>query len=205
MAHGTPGLAAFLSTDSAEWKTALAIFAPGVYQKASAAALNAVAKQVDASQRENLRKAFTLRNRYTEGSLKVFSANEKKDISSQNAVAGSFSPYLPLHDSGGLHSRPSGAVALPTLSARGNSPARVVKKAYRLDSMSGTFIRRTKAGTQGLFLRTGKKLVMVRRLVHSIRIKKTEWHSAAVRKWGRQDVLEKVFRKKAEKLLDSLH
>lgn len=199
------GLGLSADLNAKEWQAALAVFAPAVYRQASAQTLNAIAKQVDTAERENLRKSFTLRNKYTEGSLRLYTASEKKDIASQNAVVGSVSAYLPLHDTGGSRTPTGRAIALPTLAARGNSPARAVKKQFRLDSLSApAFSMETRRGGAGLFVRKGKKLTMIRRLVESVRIKKTGWHSGAVQKYARKDVLEKLFRKKAERLLDKL-
>ena len=85
------GLGLGIDLNAKEWQAALAVFAPAVYRQASAQTLNAIAKQVDTAERENLRKSFTLRNKYTEGSLRLYTASEKKDIASQNAVVGSVS------------------------------------------------------------------------------------------------------------------
>lgn len=194
-----------VNTDAEGWQTVLKNLFPEKYQQATAEALNALAKQANVMQAENIKASYTLRNKFTLGSLKIYTANPSKSIQDQNAVIGSTSPYMAIHDTGGEFKPAQRAIPLPTLASRGNNPAKPVRASLRLSKLKGqTFALYPTSGgklkTPALFYRNGKKLVKLRYLMDSITVGGTHWHENAVKKYCTPDKLAAVFKKKVEAL-----
>ena len=193
-----------VNTDAKGWQTVLENLYPEKYQQATAEALNAVAKLANVRQAENIKASYTLRNKFTLGSLRMYTASPNKPIENQNAVVGSTSPYMAVHENGGEIRPANRAIPLPTLASRGNNPAKPVRAGLRLGNLKGqTFTLSPSAGstmqTPGIFYRSGKKLIKLRYLLDSITVAGTHWHENAV-KVCTPDKLAAVFKKKVEAL-----
>ena len=175
--------------------------------KAVAAALNAVGGAAHRQAERNVRTRFTIRNKFTMRSLRLFSANPKPDIKRINAITGTISPYLPLQETGGTVRARRKAIAIPTKNARiSRSKARPVASRFRMNRMGQVargnkfFMMRSKSGKLGIFTRrTKRKLVMVRDLsVRSFHLRAKNWHSDAVRKFNRRSLYMSAFIRQAK-------
>ncbi len=176
--------------------------------KAVAASINAVAGAAHRQAERNVRTRFTIRNRFTMRSLKLFRANPKPDISRIDSITGTISSYLPLQEKGGTVRARRQRLAIPTKQARiGRSKARPVASRFRMNRMgqvgrgSKFFVMRNKWGKLGIFTRrTKRKLVMVRDLsVRSFHLRAKNWHADAVRKFNRRSLYMRVFIREAKK------
>jgi hypothetical protein len=134
MAYGSP--------EFIKYKAALQRMAAEVYPQAIADTLNQVAGFAHYATAKNIRSRFTLRNRYTEGSLRFYKASPKAKIEKINAVTGSFSEYMVAQDAGGERRPKRGSRApVVTLAARGGNPAKVVRKKYHAGQLGpGQFV-----------------------------------------------------------------
>lgn len=176
--------------------------------KAVAASINAVSLAAHRQSERNVRTRFTIRNRFTERSLKRWPANPKPDIRRINSVVGTKSKYLPLQETGGMVRAGRRRIAIPTKSARiGRSKARPVARRFRMNRMGQVgrggkfFMMRSRAGKLGIFTRrTKRKLVMVRDLsVRSFNLRPKRWHADAIRKYNRKSLYQRVFIREAKK------
>lgn len=176
--------------------------------KAVAASLNVVAKVVHAQSERNVRTRFTIRNRFTLGSMMLWTAHPKEDLRKINAITGTRSKYLPLQEEGGTVRAKRQRIAIPTKSARiSKSKTRPVARRFYMSRMgqvgSGSkfFMMRNKWGKLGIFTRrTKRKLVMVRDLsVRSFHLRAKNWHRDAVRKFNRKSLYMRVFIREAKK------
>jgi hypothetical protein len=120
--------------------------------------LNTQAHLAGIRQLQNLKKDFTLRNQYTEGSLRIgkesgtrglyWPALATVPINRMNAVIGSKSPYLPIQEEGGQKQK---AGSMPTLAGRGGDEKAVIPSYFRLRAMGSI------GGGKGSFTRGGKR------------------------------------------------
>ena len=180
-----------------------------VMPRVVAETINTVASMAHVQTIRNTRQKFTLRNQYTERSIRYYKANPKKNWQRINAVTGSISPYMGLHDAGGQRRPKQGSrVPMPTEYARGKSKTQVVRKRF----WAGTsptkkqFIgvpkgRKTRL-LYGLWERYGKnkKIRLIRAINESqIPIKESRWHRDGVSAWAKQSVVNKEFIRQAQR------
>jgi hypothetical protein len=158
---------------------------------------------------------FTLRNKYTERSLRFYKANPKANISKINAVTGTISTYMDLHESGGYRTPKQGrAVPVATLAARGGKATNTVRRANYAGQLGpNRFIGTPKgAGSRGqrpygVYARTkkNKHLVMIRNISQArVQIKESRWHSKAMSDFATRKVLTDEFVKQAQRKLAEL-
>jgi hypothetical protein len=183
------------------------------FSEATAAALTRVAHAAHSQSLSNIRRDFTLRNKFTLGSMIFYKASPKKDPEKIDAITGSKSPYLPEQDEGGEALTRAGkpALSMPSLASRRGSWQRPVTARYRLGQLGTVGRRRNGKMTPNgakffwlsggsltkptLFTRQGKKLVKVRLKTRPIHLKATHWHSSAVAKFGRPEVMSAAWGK----------
>lgn len=176
--------------------------------KAVAASINAVSGAAHSQSERNVRTRFTIRNRFTMRSMKLWKANPKPDIRRINSVTGTISSYLPLQEKGGTVRARRQRMAIPTKAARiSRSKSRPVARRFRMNRMGQVgsggkfFVMRSKRGKLGIFTRrTKRQLVMVRDLsVRSFHLRAKNWHSDAVRKFNKKSLYMRVFIREAKK------
>lgn len=178
----------------------------GSYPLVVAETVNSIAGFAHANTTKLLRTRMTLRNRWTEGSLKFYKANPKDDIKKINAITGSFSPYLPLQETGGKRLPKKGSkVPWPTLAARsGGKAERPVMRKYQSGTLGeGQFIGALSGGGRGVFERKtrGKKVTvkLIRSLTQSsIPVKATHWHTDGIKPYLKQGLIEEEFVRQAK-------
>jgi len=194
------------------------------FSQATADTLNRIAAAANGEQGRNLRRDFTLRNKFTAGSLMMFKATPKPDANKINALVGSKSPYLDEQEAGGVALTTQGKAAetMPSLAARRGSWGRAVTAGYRQKTFGtvghrGSNGRMTPKGAKlfwlkggslkhpTLFLRRGKKLTKVRVKTHGpINLKATHWHSRAMAKAGRPALISAAYGVELNKQLSKL-
>ena len=103
------------------------------------------------------RRTFTLRNKYTEGGFNIGKGGtgiwpaKGTKISSLNAVAGSKTPYMGLHESGGVHRAKNRSLAMPTGAGRGGDMRRAIPRGLTIRAMGqirGAHQRYTRTGSK---------------------------------------------------------
>lgn len=196
----------------------------------AAYSLNATADAVTKAQIKTAKRIFTVRTQYTLNSMKSgraapFLALNKalgKNIDRMFSAAGSFSPYLWMHDParGSFIQRgKDGPIPIATLRTRTSKSAqKAIRKVYRLSgsdkftpggfgqNSSGTmFVGRPKGGGRryGVYQRTNnnKRLYMLRNLETSeAKIKDTNFHDNAVKKYGTWQFTRAQFIRHAQKM-----
>ncbi len=193
------------------------------FSTATATAINRIATAANSGQRMNLSKDFTLRNKFTVGSLMMFKATPKSDANKINALVGSKSPYLPTQEEGGqaVTRRGKPARLMPSLASRRGAWGRPVTARARLDKVR-VIGRRTGRGmapkgtpffwleggqlrNKTLFERRGKKLVKIRIVTRTpVHVKSSHWHTQATGKFGRPAVMMAAWGREIEKGLTKL-
>jgi len=190
-----------------------------------AATANVAVHAVDRYSKKLLPQRMILRNEYTMRSLKVSEARVSGRTGRVGyAEVGSISPYLPIQETGGTIRAKRRRIAIPTKAARGGSKRGIVRPRFRMNRMGGINRAGSKFFTlypaRGPYMRHGKmvapilrkagifyrqskrKLLFVRDIESArIRVKPTRWHSEAVKKFGRQSLMEQVFIREAKKQL----
>jgi len=178
--------------------------------KAQAATINAVAKAAHNRSLRNVRERFTLRNRYTERSIRFSEARVRSSGRVGYAVTGSKSPYLPLQEKGGTVRARRRRIAIPTKAARTSGlKTKPVARRYRMNQI-GPIGRGSKffflpTRKPGLYTRKGKRLIMIRDIsIRSYRLRPTRWHSEAVSKFSKRSVMNAIFMREAKKQLGQI-
>jgi hypothetical protein len=173
--------------------------------------INLVAGFAHVASIRNVRQRFVLRTKWTEGSVRYYKANPKKDWKKINAVTGSISPYMDEQDLGGdRKAKGGGLVPVATLAARGGSASKRKAKRYHLgQELKGNpklFIGKPRgqgrnAGKPvGIYERRGKKKI---RPIHtmeskSVPIKATRWHRDAVTASAKSGAMKNEFIRQAK-------
>jgi hypothetical protein len=175
-----------------------------------AEAINATATTAHIQSIRNARERMTMRNQYTERSIRYYKANTKTNIAKINAVTGSISDYMDEQEAGGKRYPKQGSKApIATLAARGGSSTRVVRKQYRAGSLGEKqFVGVPRGGNRplGVYERRNKntRLIMIRNLsLPYIDIKPTHWHTDAVSAMN-QSRMQEAFIREAERELAKL-
>ena len=188
--------------DQAKWREAMNDALRRGFPQVISETLTQAARIADKAQRENLRRDFTLRNQYTEGSLFMWPA-KPGPIARINAVVGTRSPYLPIQETGGVEKAKGKSIAMPTIAGRGGDKRAVIPKMFSIPAMGqigGTTQKMTRGGKRirgkgffimpagpvlkqpAIFFRRGAGLLKVRLLGHrEQRVKATHWHTDAVK------------------------
>jgi len=196
-----------ITSNSKEYLAALAKI-PKAMEKVTAATLTETAQSVTTRGARNLKKDMIVRTPYTLRSLKTFKASPSKPIERQNAVSGTISEYLPVHDKGGVIKARKRKIAVPTNRVRGRDRKKKIPARYKLDRMQNAFVLRPSGklmSRAALFIRRGKKLEKVRDLgAKDYRMKARNWHTEAVNKYGNYGYMAGVFRRQAERYLKSV-
>jgi hypothetical protein len=190
--------------DQAKWHMAMQDALRRGFPQVIANTLTQAARIADKAQRENLRKDFTLRNQYTEGSLFMWPASPTHAISRMNAVVGTKSPYLPIQETGGTERAKGKSLAMPTVAGRGGDVKKAIPTPLTLRAMGqigGTSQKFTKKGNArrgkgffilpagpalkhpAIFLRQGNQLLKLRLLGKKTQqVRARHWHTDAVKK-----------------------
>ncbi|MDC7218645.1 MAG: hypothetical protein PQJ59_01820 [Spirochaetales bacterium] len=201
--------------------TAMKVIEKDALPRAVADTLNQAADAVTKQQIRNVKSLFTIRTPYTLKSMTVnrakpYKALNKamgKNVNKMFSRAGTFSKYLWKQEDGGtFRAQAGGPVPIATKAARtSKSPKRAIAKRFRLSpgslkqgdypEIKNSFIGTpTNGGKLGLYVRSGKKLTMLRNLDHDrVKIKKTGFHSEAVNKFGNERVITALFKRAAKK------
>lgn len=132
---------------------------PGVFVRS----INRVATAADGAQRRGLRREFTVRNRWSEGSLMLWRAKPSKQVDKINAIVGSRSEYLRLQEEGGVERNRDGSatMSLPSRKARRGNWGRAVSSSMRLSKIGpiaarGSGGRMAPRGAKAFILTPGK-------------------------------------------------
>jgi len=195
-------------------KEELKSYGDEVLPRVIAESINIVVKEAVIQQKKSIRSKFTLRNKYTENSVRYYKANPKKTISKMNAVTGSVSPYMDEQEFGGYRRPKKGrAVPVATLAARGgNANATVRKKFHAGTTSANMFIgvprgQKKKRRPYGAYIRSpnNENLIMIRNISNSkIPIAETRWHQEAIETWATKEKLERAFIQLANEEIEKL-
>lgn len=200
---------------------------PGALQKATARTLNAISTGAAGEQKKNVNKKMIVRTPYTTKSLRHYKASETKPIEKQNAIVGSVSPYLGIHEKGGTIKAKSPieakdgksqqarklAVPVPTSALRGADRRKRITAKMRLTKENARqfFVLRPAnpvrvLRTPGLFRRVNKKRIVKLRSLSksSIRVRGNKWHTDAIKKYANEKMTSAVFIREAKKILNSV-
>ncbi|HET6499083.1 MAG TPA: hypothetical protein VFH17_08545 [Coriobacteriia bacterium] len=208
---------------TAAWRRQLDRAAKDALPRARVATVNALARASLSGQRRELAK-MTLRNRYTEGSLRISLAKVRSSGAAGNAIIGTVSPYLPLQERGGIRRPVRGRlVPVPTRGARGGNWRAPVPRRLALGPQVrfGETKRSGKKGRSrarsffvlvsgprmrrpGVFLREGRRLLKIRTLMPRYHVEATRWHTGPVRKYATHSLAAQVFIREAKKLLGQI-
>ena len=164
---------------------------------------------------------FTLRNQYTERSLRISLARVSSSGKAGYAKIGTVSPYLPLQERGGIRRPVRGRmVPVPTVAARLGNWRKPVPRRLALGP-GVRFGQTTRGGKKGrgrartffvlpagpgmrrpaVFLREGRSLTKIRTLVPRYHLDATHWHTGPVRKYATHSLAAQVFIREARKEL----
>lgn len=201
------------------YKKALDRIGDDVLPRIIAETVNIVAGYAHVQSIKNTKSRMTLRNQYTTNSIRFYKANPKKDTSKINAVTGSIQPYMALQETGGYKRPRKGKTLMePTLAARGGNSQSVVKRRFvtvgskmpksgpkmfignpRGIRRAGKFAGRLLP--YGMYSRNrgNTQLTMIRNISTASRaIDSTNWHTDAVKSWGKRDIMMQTFKKLAD-------
>jgi len=193
-----------ITTDVKAWTRKMNRVNRELLPKAITETVNTACKGAHTRIVKNLRKDFTLRNTYTERSLKLWQSKYKpgRSIDRINATTGSISPYLPLQETGGVVRAKKSKIPVPTLAGRRGKWRRPIPPSLRMNRMgqiggpSSKFFFMTGAGgKKGIFYRKSKKKVVKVRDIsrRSYRVKGTRWHSKAVAHFAKASTFARIF------------
>ena len=178
--------------------------AAGTYPRVIADTINTVAGFAHVQSVRNVRDRMTLRNAYTERSIRFYKANPKTDATKINAITGSVQPYMATQETGGYRRPKRGRkVPVATLRARGGSPTSVVRKKYHAGQLGEKqFIGKPRGGNRpsGVWERTNrnKRLKMIRNLeAERVQIDATNWHTDAMKKYSTRKMMTDEFLRQA--------
>lgn len=182
--------------------------AEGGFSRAVAETINTVAGFAHVQSIRNVRERLTLRNQYTERSIRFYKASPKADASKINAITGSVQPYMALQETGGYRRPKQGRKApVATLRARGGSATRVVRRKYRAGQLGpGQFVGKPRGGNRptGVWERyaRNKRIRMIRNLeAERVPITAVNWHRDAMAKYASSKTMADAFVKHAEREL----
>ena len=193
-----------VTTDVKAWTRKMDRVNKELLPKAIGATVNTAAKGSHARSLKNIRKAFTLRNMYTERSMLLYQSKYKpgRSIDRINAVTGTKSPYLPIQETGGVIRAKRQKIPVPTLAGRAGKWRRPIPPRLRMNRIGqiGTagskfFFMTSPGGKKGIFYRKSKKkIVKVRDISRrSYRVKETKWHSKAVDYFAKPSTFARIF------------
>jgi phage gpG-like protein len=198
-----------ITSNSKQYLAALAKV-PKAMEKVTARTLSETARRARADAEANLKKEMIVRTQYTLRSVRFFKASESKPIARQNAVMGTVSDYLPVHDKGGVIRARKRKIAVPTNKIRGKDRKKKIPARYKLSTGKPAFrlnpARPARAlARAALFVREGRGLVKLYDIEgRSYRVKGNRWHSSAVAKHGNYPAMAAVFKTEAERALAEL-
>ncbi len=130
--------------------------------KAQVATINRVAGVVHSRSIRNVKSMFTIRNVYTERSIRFSPAKVRSSGVAGYAITGSISPYLDIQEKGGTVRAKRKYIVGPTEFSRGGSHGSPIKRKYRLPKMGSIATRKgggrmQPAGAKFFILRPGRK------------------------------------------------
>ncbi|MGD9938762.1 MAG: hypothetical protein AB7T74_03050 [Clostridia bacterium] len=117
---------------------------PKAMQKVTAATLTETARSVTVRGGRNIKKDMVVRTPYTLRSLRTYKASASKPIERQDAVSGTVSDYLPVHDKGGKIKARKSKVAIPMPRVRGPGRKKKIRGQFKLGNTSAFVLRPTK-------------------------------------------------------------
>jgi hypothetical protein len=175
---------------------------------AVADALNAPAAAIEKRARSNVKRQMTVRTPFTLNSIRHDRRARGANIGRMFSRVGSISPYLAIHDEGGVIRAKRRRVAIPTLQARvGRNISRRISGKYalgRYDDRTRFFTGRPKGGNRplGIYERyqSNKRLRMIRNLESDqVRIRRRDWFSEPVRRYGTRQFITAQFKGSAQR------
>ncbi len=201
-----------VTTDVKSWTRKMNRVNKELLPKAMGNALNRACKAAHGRSIRNIKSDFTLRNQYTERSMKLQLSKYKpgRSIDRINATTGSKSSYLPIQETGGVIRARRQRIPVPTLAGRRGKWRKPIPPSLRMNRMgrigmagSKFFFMTSPGGKKGIFIRRGKKkIVKVRDISRrSYRVRGTKWHSEAVKKYGNRRVIGQLFIQEAKRQL----
>ncbi len=186
---------------------------------AIAMTLTYVADEHQKEVKKTMLNLFTLRNKFTEKSLRKWKARPKRNIKRINSFSGSISPYIAVQDKGGIVRGKRRKYPAPT--KRGRTSRSLLKPRayrYRLSKVGKIqtgesrqpgkmfYLRTRRADRRGFFIRTKraglKKIYYVAK--SSVRVRGTRfWQRANKKIAARSRTIQNRFNRAARKLVYS--
>ena len=180
-----------------------------------AEAINSTATIAHIQSIRNTRARMTLRNKYTENSIRYYKANPTKAINRINAITGSISDYMDEQEAGGRRLPKQGSkAAQATLYARGGQAGKK-KSRFSYLGQSGEafrsmfFVGKPRGGGKngskpsGIYRRFKKKIRMTHNLEDAyVQIKATKWHSDAINGVKKDRMVQAFERELSRKLAE---
>lgn len=196
--------------------------------KVAAAVVTRLAVAGQGAQARALGRDFTLRNKWTLGSLRTWKAKPMANIDRINAVTGTVSPYLDEQEVGGTETNKDGTPTrtTPSLTSRGRNWQKPISARFRWsalrNSKNNTFVLKPRSGAavlsrkrqasrrairqaiivQRTGVRTLKKLRVVNR--SDVHLKATHWHERAMDRLTRPELFQAAFNDEMGKALARL-
>lgn len=191
--------------------TAMKIISRDALPDSVAECLNSAADASQKQMKKNVSKDMTVRTPFTLKSIKQDRTARGNNIARMFSRVASVSPYLPIHDEGGTKEAKNKKIPIATDTARtGKNPKKKIARRFYINRIQfgdgRFFIGKPKGGGRrlGIYERTNKnkKLRMIRNLESSsVRIKKNNWFSGAIKKYGTSQFIAAQFKRAAQKRL----
>ena len=145
----------------------LKTFAAKAYPFATKSTLNGAAWKARGFAQSNIKRSFVLRNKFTEGSVRVDQARTLR-VSRQEAVVGTIAGYLEAQEHGAVKTRQGGVgVPIPTSYAAGQSPGSRPRSRLitRRNKLSNIDLGSKRAGKQDVLLKVRQAVESNKRVI----------------------------------------
>ena len=201
-----------VSVDTRAYMHAMRIIGRDALPSAVAEMLNNTADAVANEAKRNVQRQLIVRTKFTTNSIRQDRHARGPNIAAMYSRAGSISPYLAIHDEGGQINADNQRIPIPTLQARTSRSIRKrIATRYamnRMGPMRGNpkyFMGRPRGSRRAVGIyerRPGNKLRMLRNLSErNVTIRRTNWWSSSVRRYGTTQFMRAQFERAARRRL----
>ncbi len=168
--------------------------------------LNNTAQANERKMKKNVEKRMIVRTPYTLKSIKQDRHARGQNIARMFSRVGSISPYLAIHDEGGIVQAENKKIPIPTLQARtGKNIRKRIARRYKMNEMdigSNFFMGKPASRRLGIYERRKHRMVMIRNLESSQKkIDPNRWFSDSLKKYGTPQYIRAQFIRAAKKRL----
>lgn len=201
--------------DTRSYMAAMRILGKQVLPTVMADTLNGVAAANAKQMKKNVEKRMIVRTKFTTNSIRQDRHARGSNISRMFSRVGSVSPYLAIHDEGGIIKAERKKIPIPTLQARvSRSKQRRIARRYAMNRMDigesqsygKFFMGKPRGGNRrvGIYERhhNNKRLTMIRNIEsEQVKIDPNHWFSDSLKKYGTSQFIQAQFKKHAKRRL----